>query len=745
MQLLDPAAIASRIGSIQGSTLQQSAFGLNVGGPPLPGVQTTANTGNAVNTLANGTSGVANTGNAVTTTGSGTSNQQVTGGTSPGTTTGQTSSSQLVVTGPSTVTTTAGNNQTVTTGPSTTTVTTLAAPTAPTVPAPVANAFTPPSAYAPAASNILNQQVELTYQITGLALLLEGALNDRYMRVGGTQLLRRRATIGVPVTITPPDDATDMVAEVILEVTTSHDAILKEPPALMAILPRDKTYNVASITNKSVSLGGGVVTQVISAGVSGLWGHQTYFLVEDQDTVAIQLAADPDRSTTTRFGWQIRPVLGQKTVQAGMRMLFAQLAFPLLNNATTFGTVHVITQWRKLNRKKNTLEAPIHSAPVPGEFAIPRFDQTPQFGSPGLEDNGDGTLTVQVESDGFAPGTFVRIGSGAIQPGAANALFDSTGIRFTASAALLATHGAFIVDRSGAASEIIDPMVRKSTGKCLTIKSAEAKAVNASTALVTVDVAIDSQAAGCDVGVSQDQLVALVGNRVFGYRDAPMQSVTPNLTFLAPLDLVRGSPKVEVKRVFFGDPFRNDATITFPAPAAIDKALVVSQSDDEVKLALTGSGLAGLKSVVPPSDQVKFDTATDIGAVVSIQRGGLKNVKQIVFESPAGELLMVAAPDLSGGGPQLQPHTAIKAGAAASITVTGSGLADFDHVECQGKKLSAVLANDRKSVTIDVPSALMKAGTLDLVFFFKKAEKITYTVTLFDTKVDLPQQPAPAK
>jgi hypothetical protein len=590
----------------------------------------------------------------------------------------------------------------------------------------------------------LNEQVELTYEITGLSLLLEGALSDRYVQVGQTQQLRRRATIGVPVTITPPADATDMVAEVILEVTTTRgEKLVAGPPPLLAILPRDKTYNVASITNKSVSLGGGIATQVISAGVSALWGHQTYFLVEDQDTVAVQLAPDPNRPTTTRFGWQIRPVLGQKTVQGGMRMLYAQLAFPILNDVKNFGTVHVVTQWRKLNRKKNTLEAAaVHTVPIPHEFSIPSFDQAPHLGTLRLEDNGDGTLTVQVESDGFAPGTFVRIGSAAILPGAPNALFDSTSIRFTASAALLATHGAQVVDRSGAASEIIDRLLRGTTDKCLTIGSASAKAQNASTALVTVSVNISS-ASNCAVGVDNSQLVALIGNRVFGYRDSPMQATSPNLTFLAPLDLVRGSPKVAVKRVFFGEPFRNEANITLEAPAAIDKALVVAQSDTDVKLVLTGSGLARIKAVVPDQGKVKFDNQTEIGAVVTIQRDDLKNVKQIVFVSPAGELLMVSAPDLSGGSPQLQPHAAIKAGAATSITVTGSGLADFDHVECHGQRLRAMLAKD--SVVIELPAALVKAGTLDLIFFFKKADKITYTISVFDTKVDLPQQAPAAK
>ncbi len=55
---------------------------------------------------------------------------------------------------------------------------------------------------------------------------------------------------------------------------------------ITTLLPREKTYNVASISENNISLGGGIATQVL--GVSGSWfrGHKTYYVVQDQDTVA---------------------------------------------------------------------------------------------------------------------------------------------------------------------------------------------------------------------------------------------------------------------------------------------------------------------------------------------------------------------------------------------------------------------------------------------------------------------------
>src|SRR6266700_6564012 len=60
MNFLDAGGISSRIGGIQGSTNQQTGFSVNVGGPPIAGLQTTANTGNNVTTQSQGTTSTNN-------------------------------------------------------------------------------------------------------------------------------------------------------------------------------------------------------------------------------------------------------------------------------------------------------------------------------------------------------------------------------------------------------------------------------------------------------------------------------------------------------------------------------------------------------------------------------------------------------------------------------------------------------------------------------------------------------------
>lgn len=269
IQVISQSGISSQIGSVQGASLSQSAFAMNIGTAPTPGIQTTTNTGNTSTTAGLGTNNQQNSGSSVNTTTSGTNNQvtaggtgnnatlTATGGNNPGTQTtgGSTTNNQnqnttsggdtLAVTGPSTQVTNTSNNQTQITGPSTQTVTNQA-PINPTPPTLAPSTLSLPSTYSPGASNILNEQLELTYEITGYQLLLEGSLSDHYLRYlengQPVQRVRPRATIGVPITISPSKQYKNAVAEITLEVEVrTPDAVVPEPPVVTAILPRDKT------------------------------------------------------------------------------------------------------------------------------------------------------------------------------------------------------------------------------------------------------------------------------------------------------------------------------------------------------------------------------------------------------------------------------------------------------------------------------------------------------------------------
>ena len=189
VQGVSQSGLLGSIGALSGGSSVQNSFAAQVsGGPPLPQTQLTAN-------------------------GPTSQTQTVTGAT-PGVT----------------VTTTAPNQSTVTTTPT---------PTAPTASLPSGTGFGLPSTFGGNALNTLNEQMQLSYEIANLELLLEGSLSDRL--VAGGPSPKPRSTIGFPITINPPTEYKNAVAIVEVEVAPPAVRMLSaEAPAITAPVAKRK-------------------------------------------------------------------------------------------------------------------------------------------------------------------------------------------------------------------------------------------------------------------------------------------------------------------------------------------------------------------------------------------------------------------------------------------------------------------------------------------------------------------------
>ena len=764
MNFLDAAGITSHIGGIQGASMQQSGLSVNVGGPSIPGLQTTANTGNT--TATNSLNTVANANSATSST---VTSSTVGGATGTGT------SNQLTVTAPTTSSTTTGNNQTQVTGPSTQSVSTLAQQNPSTPALPTTNSFTAPSGFAPSASNILNEQVQLTSEVAGLALLLEGALSDQAVQYLDDQkktitIPKRRVTIGIPISIVPSDADKDAVAEIILKVTPPQGGMFDDPPSITAILPQDKTYNVASVTGKSVGLGGGVATGVMTAGVNFLWQKQTYYIVQAQDTVALQLPPDPTAPSSISFGWQLRPVLGAKTVSSGMRTLFVQLAFPppldksgVDHTYEDFGTVTVTTGWKKINSKTNTVSAAYLGPRPSADFPIKDFNLTPRIQNVSPGDNGDGTVTVHLQTSSYVQNTYIKIAGSTIGQGAPNALFNPSSIDFTVPALLLATQRAYLVDRSGASKEIVDPQIGSDNdSQCLAIVGKPSVAPESATiGKLTIGVARLTGRYCPPTGntLADLHLVALLGNKLFGLRDAPfiLDDTASTITFRAPLDLLRSSPTITLERLFWGSPFKASTDLSVTTIPAIDKATLVSKGKENLQIALMGSNLQQLKPPTGTAFNADGKTCTpynppvpdtsNTGRILCVPAELAEKLTNVAFKSDSGDLILVSLPDLTKPadkpkptGPALKPHAAIDAGAAITLTVNGTGLDGFDHVELAKKEIPAKLAADKSSIAIPLSADAVQPPKIVLDFFFKDPKPVSYTVKV-NKKAAAPAKP----
>jgi hypothetical protein len=184
------------------------------------------------------------------------------------------------------------------------------------------------------AQDVLVDQLNLAYQIFNQRIVNERAISDR---IFGDKL-RRQVVLGFPVSIDPPDGSENCaaVAEVGLEFGDSKYAI-----SIVALIPQEKTYNVASYSSSANSIDGSIVSVVKSVSGSSSRRSDHLYLHRDADTIAFE--RDPSKESgafglrtpktklphpQTVFGWEFHPVLGRRTVSPGTRLMLAVVALP---------------------------------------------------------------------------------------------------------------------------------------------------------------------------------------------------------------------------------------------------------------------------------------------------------------------------------------------------------------------------------------------------------------------------------
>jgi hypothetical protein len=209
--------------------------------------------------------------------------------------------------------------------------------------------------FGPSASDLLSDQVNLSYQIVNLQMLLDRALSDRIYPQAATGDTRLQTVLGFNVTLDPPRMANDAVA--VVEVTLTPDPAGEV--SLVALMPQEKTYNAAALSSKSNAYSGAAMAGAfqISGGVRKR--SQVFYLYKDVDTLSYErMTADG----TLVFGWMFRPVLGRRSVPPGFKQLFAVLALPKKDCVAPVAddscaiklTPKVRTYWKKYDRNTQT-------------------------------------------------------------------------------------------------------------------------------------------------------------------------------------------------------------------------------------------------------------------------------------------------------------------------------------------------------------------------------------------------------
>jgi hypothetical protein len=712
LQTLDQSSLIGHYGQVTGASLTTSSLGIGVQGPPMSG-QSIVNNGPTSSTAI----------------------------TSPGTGT------------PTSVVQTVGQ-------PVRNVTTTVPQISAPAAGAPAATA-TLPGAFNVSASDVLNEQMQLTYEITNLRLLLEGSLTDRFVIVPhdkdaqgnpcyacDQQFVRPRLTLGFPVTIAPLKEYKNAVAVVEVEVTPEDSLKSGEKVVVTALLPREKTYNVAAITDKNVSLGGGLVTGTgIGGSAQWVFGRKNYYIVQDQDTLALEYQPE-DKPTAAGFVWQFRPVLRQDYVRSGMKQTFAQLSFPSPQSDRTFGKVRVRTYWCHYDRKRNLVGDVIRGSLKEEikDWDAPHIDlptSPEKFGPADLEDQGNGTMLVTLNGH-FLTGTGVRIGTTILGPGSAGFTYDLTRIRFVAAIGELATKYVAIVGRDGSETRLhFTGRDFDSPDKAIHIDSAKVSSLDESNSLLTLNITNTT-----DLGVIP--VAVLIGGQAYGFRDAPVwrDAIPPSMIKLVvPTAALAVNREVTVTPLFATQRYRDKAKSPIPGfdPASQgEKLTLIAQSDKSSTFLLNGSRLSQAQVISPAGKKLTaIGTAADADTLqlLELSADEVKSYKEIILQRSGERPIPVAIPPVKStpeaSPAALQAKERVTVGADEAV-LTGDAIGQLITVSWRGAAIQAAPLPDGKSVRL---TGLKNAGvtavagtqTLDLVL---KSGKSTVNLEVVTAKVE---------
>lgn len=727
LQVIDQAGLVSRFGTIAGADLRTSSVGFNVQGAPIAGVNTTA-------TLPT---------------------QQT-----------RTTSSGVETT------------STIATGNETTSAPQFGPPSA-TAPPTTVNM---PSQFSVSASDVLDEMMQLQAEINGLRLLLSGDLSSHYIRSISNQMTKYKTTLGFNISVKPDGVEPkgrhrDAVAVVEVEVENVCNTLSQEPPAITALLPREKTYNVAEITEKNSAISAGVATQIV--GFSGSWvrGHKTHYLVRDQDTIALTFTPEeqPDevsRCTDPKLGewhkkrvgfmWQFRPVLGRRYVRIAEKTTFVQLAFPVPPNAgaegrmNEIGKITVRTYWRGYDRKRR-----VHKEVIPDSvreqvlnFDIPRYELVNNSGVLNFRDSiehlGGGQILVKLPGR-YLPGTNVRIGPAILTEGD-RFKHRYSGIRFVASLSDLVTKKVFLVGHDGTEVPlVINPTSCTSADPLRILHPPTVSAVDETNSRVTVrvnrpEIAKITTAHWLD---PRSPILFVVGQRVFGFPDAPLERNGDDLSFIAPTALLAANPEVTAQTLFAPRHCLASERIAtlLPTPNQTERLVLLEQGDGIIKFLINGTRLTNLQVLAPahsPQMIVRVTPVNDRLSLLEMDARHLKTHKNLLVQRTTDERpFLIPIPSLEAPKKPDPPKAMerITVGADEAV-ILGEGLKDVARVVFRSRPLDPSQvqpAEDGKSLRLIGLARLgltSTAATQPIVLEFQAGAKATVNIEVITSKVE---------
>jgi hypothetical protein len=384
-------------------------------------------------------------------------------------------------------------------------------------------------------SDLLSDEVNLTYQLYNVQMLLNRSLTDR-LYDGKSRL---QAVVGFDIDLVPDKYAQNAAA--VVEVSVSMDSppatcSTTDAPGMVALMPEEGSHNAANLSQKANAFGGALAASVFSVGVSAQKRSQIFYLYRDMDTISFERMTKDGALAT--FGWQFRPVLGRKSVDPGIRHMIAVLSLPCPDeeNIAPKLNIGVNTSWRRYEDSTQTTTSSSHfwqhalPSSVPTTFAhlsVPATASGQLSLSPNIKSiqwipSSDGTGIAVVRGQNFFLGTTVRLGS-KLYSGAGDGLVIKSDQELEVPVPLpLVTVGGVLSGRYGAAVPLESP-IPVDEGCALSLKRIQKFPVGTDVVQVATDLNVQDSAK-CAEGLALSTLQKMPNSPVALVNGVPISS-----------------------------------------------------------------------------------------------------------------------------------------------------------------------------------------------------------------------------
>jgi hypothetical protein len=541
--------------------------------------------------------------------------------------------------------------------------TTEQAPTSPTPPA--LPDLIPAPTYSPSfgenSQDLLADQVNLSYQISNIRLLLERSLSDRIFE----NEPRLQGLLGFSISLDPAKQMRDRAAYVEIRVKGAPGA------SLVSMMPFEKTYNAAALDTSSHSFGGSAVASVFTVGVNARSRSQTFYLYRDTDTVALERPSEKDAAAVA-FGWEFRPVLGRRSVSPGSRQMFAVLALPAADNTKTPKQtlqVEVRTYWRPYDRRTLSTKQKVEydsgwqSLGPAIVYNSREFEKnlTPRIENVHCYSTGSEFGVCSITGQNLFPGTRALIGNSVIDSTTKDLVIKSDNtIEIRVNLRDLATSDPVISGRYG---QIPEYLTANTTSAGLLINSIKVRPHGNQT-LLLIDLQ-DSKGSDLTLPPGEEAYVTVGGNFIPGPYDIqpwqcearPEKAALPpwprrqcsRLSVVVPGSLGAGAARVTVRYPFRGKSW-SDAWTVSATPKVL--GIVRLGGDPDVTLAITGTSFLQLATVTLDKDlpcPLKVNSDGTL-ATFKVKKKVLDKYSHVIVEVPNSDPVVLDIPPAPSGG-----------------------------------------------------------------------------------------------